>query len=101
MGLPPVATSNDDVTVAEIDEYGDRVNFLFWRPYISSQYRPKAALGLIMEGVGHCHNNLYTLMQLIMHYRILLMKRKIVKDEGTAEMAMNGMKDFFWNHLNS
>lgn len=39
VGLPPVAEKdNDDVTVAETDEYDDR-EFYFWRPY----FLPKAA----------------------------------------------------------
>ncbi|EBX5008552.1 hypothetical protein DSF51_21300 [Salmonella enterica subsp. enterica serovar Sarajane] len=40
VGLPPVAEKdNDDVTVAETDEYDDR-EFYFWRPYFLPKGRP-------------------------------------------------------------
>ncbi|EAN4235613.1 hypothetical protein A9X96_001209 [Salmonella enterica subsp. enterica serovar Ohio] len=82
VGLPPVAEKdNDDVTVADTDEYDDR-EFYFWRPYFLPKGRPKAALGLIMEkGVGHCHNQPVYINAIDNHYQ-LYWWRKIVKMKG-------------------
>ncbi|MBZ3656030.1 hypothetical protein JS565_20050 [Salmonella enterica subsp. enterica serovar Senftenberg] len=71
VGLPPVAEKdNDDVTVAETDEYDDR-EFYFWRPYFLPKAAQKAALGLIMEkGVGHCHNQPVYTNAIDNHYQL-------------------------------
>ncbi|EPV4489752.1 hypothetical protein OV281_01015 [Salmonella enterica subsp. enterica serovar 1,4,[5],12:i:-] len=80
--LPPVAEKdNDNVTVAETDEYDDR-EFYFWQPYFLPKGRPKAALGLIMEkGVGHCHNQPVYINAIDNHYQFGWW-RKIVKMKG-------------------